>query len=57
VALVLRARAEEKPGMLDFEIHAGELGLHLALHATPDGQAQKSSHGIDPGHCLQDGDE
>jgi len=42
-----------------FETHAGEFCLHLALHGTPDGRAQKSSHGVCPGHLLQlqDGDE
>ena len=29
-----------------FEIHTGEFGLHLVLRdGTPDGQAQKRSHG------------
>ena len=39
------------------EIHTGKFGFHLALHGTPDGRAQKSSHGVGPGHLLQDGDE
>ena len=40
-----------------FEIHTGKFGFHLALHGTPNGWAQKSSHGVGPCHLLQDGDE
>ena len=41
------------------EIHTAELRFHLTVHRTPDGRAQKSSHGhgVGPGHLLQDGDE
>ena len=39
------------------EIHTGKFGFYLALHGTPNGRAQKSSHGVGPGHLLQDDDE
>jgi hypothetical protein len=58
VALVLKVRAEGELGHVGlesgrFEVHNGKFGLYLA-HGTPDSQAQKSSHGVGPGHLLQD---
>ena len=39
------------------EIHVGNFSFHLPLHEPRDGQVKKSSHGVGPGHLLQDGDE
>jgi hypothetical protein len=62
VTLVLKVRAEGGTGHVELEsgrlkIHTGKFGFHLALHGTPIGWAQKSSHGVGPGHLLQDSDE
>jgi hypothetical protein len=64
VVMVLNVRAEGELGMLEGDWIEGDLRFiltssvfHLALHGAPDGRAQKSSHGVCPGHLLQNSDE